>query len=939
MRIKRNHYDDMLVPSFVLCKANGDRLGTIKCTSKKSKIKFNDYNELSFTTYLYNDGVKSDLYDKIAELQYIEVTGVGRYIIGSIQIQSECTEYEYKECIALSEEIILAQKYLEEFVINMGTTESIDNVSLYNLSDPTKSLLHLILEKYPDWKIGHVDNELYTVQRCFEITRQDVYSFLMSDVSQAFQCIFIFDTLNHRINVYKESNVGENTNIFISYDNLLKNTNISSSIDDIKTCLTVLGADDLNLREVNMGYDRIYNIDYFHNLKYMSKDLYDAYEKWKEKWNSNVDVYEGLIVQYQSFYNKIHFIESEKMPSVANSTNWSEYGLNPLKEQLASYEQKQSVMIKAGQGAPGHKDYSTMYLPCYNAIQNIKSQIRQIELEITNLKNQQNLIGEQMEEIISSISMNNNFTKTQLDELSKFIREDELSSSNFVVTDIMTDSERMDMLHEMLKYGREELSKISQPTLQFSCDMINLFSIPEFDKVSDKFETGNYIHISMRDDYVVKARIIEIEINLYDENDFNATFGNIVKSKKNKLFEDVTEALKISSSVATSVSFNSSNWNKANKDTSTINKMLADGLLAAGQILKSVQSDILIDDRGMIISNKNKQDSLYAGDSIFVGGGQILFSDDNLKTIKTALGRIKYTKKGIEYDDFGLLAQFVIAGYIAGSIIEGTEFINGNGTFSVTPEGYLTSKAGNIGGWEITENAIYNNIPFDNKKNSKSTGMGTYGSNWAFWAGNGKYWVNQDGEIHAELGRIGGAEIGSTYLKATNGKWQLDSSGYATLTGAKINGVDIGSTFGGVTYNGNGTYGNFNYGFNAGHGFGVSGGALSDFRNLVVDSIEAKQVLAQYIKAEEVAANYATIDSLNAANAKIDNLSSASINVSRLKAGSVNGYSVSWQKIGYISDMHLEVESKTINGITVNSVSSHGWTRRYLYVMSSDSSS
>ena len=80
MRIKRNHYDDMLVPSFVLCKANGDRLGTIKCTSKKSKIKFNDYNELSFTTYLYNDGVKSDLYDKIAELQYIEVTGVGRYI-------------------------------------------------------------------------------------------------------------------------------------------------------------------------------------------------------------------------------------------------------------------------------------------------------------------------------------------------------------------------------------------------------------------------------------------------------------------------------------------------------------------------------------------------------------------------------------------------------------------------------------------------------------------------------------------------------------------------------------------------------------------------------------------------------------------------------------------------------------------------------------------
>lgn len=920
MRIERNHYDNLSIPPFVLCKMNGDRIGSLKCTSKKITLKFNDYNEISFTTYLYNDNEKNILYNKLKELKCIELPNIGRFIIGSISTKSEGTEFEYKECVALSEEVVLGQKYIEEFVINMGITESIDGVQLYNLSDPSKSLLHLVLEKFPDWTIGHVDNELYTMQRCFEIDRQDVYSFLTEDVSQAFQCIFIFDTLDHKINVYKENGIGEDTNVYVSYNNLLKNTNISSSTDDIKTCLTVTGADDLNIREVNMGYDRIYNLDYFHDPEYMTHELYEAYEKWEKIWNDNVKTYEDLVVQYQDYYKQIHFFESEKMPSSQNSTDWTQYGLNPLKEQLTSYEQKQAVMIKAGQGASTHKDYNSMYLPCYNAIQAIKAQINIVENQITALKEQQSQIGSQMDHIIDSISMKNNFTDEQLNELSSFIREDELSSSNYVVTDIMTDSERMDMLHEMLKYGQEELYKISQPTLQFQCDMANIFAIPEFNDISDKFDVGNYIHICLRDDYIIKARMLTIDINFYDENDFSVTFGNIMKPKKSKIYCDITEALKLAKSTSTSVSFNSSNWNRANKDTSTINKMLADGLLSAGESIKNSKSDVLIDDRGMLISNT--PESAYPNDRIFFGNSQILFSDDNLKTIKTALGRVQYTKKGTTYNDFGLLAQFVIAGYIAGSVIEGTEFINGNGTFSVTPEGYLTSKAGNIAGWEITDNAIYNNIPFDNKKNSKSTGMGTYGSNWAFWAGNGKYSVDQDGNLIATTGKIGGADIGETYLKSTNGKWQLNSDGYASFTGAKINGVDVGSYIGGIKYDSNGTYGNFNYGFDASHGFGVRGGALSDFRNLVVDSIEAKQVLAEYIKASTVAATYATISSLDAANARIDHLSSASINVNRLTAGSVNGHQVDWQLISICYDIDIHSSRYTIEDKSVNVVTS-----------------
>lgn len=973
MRIIRNHYDSLEAPPFILCKASENRVGTIKCTRKNYKKNFNSYDEISFTTYLYHDGIKNNLYDAIAELQYIEVPEMGRFIIGSIATQSEGTEFESKECTALSEEVVLAQKYLEEFVINMGTTESIDGVQFYHLSDPSKSLLHLILEKCPDWEIGHVDTELYTVQRCFEITRQDVYSFLTSDVSQAFQCIFDFDTLNHRINVYQENRVGEDTDIFVSYHNLLKNTNISSSADDIKTCLTVLGADDLNLREVNMGYDKIYNFDYFHDLHYMTKGLYDAYTNWKNKWAENVGAYEELIVQYQDYYRQIHKLESEKMPAVSGSANWSEYGLNPLKEQLASYEQRQAIMIKAGQGTSGHRDYNTLYLPCYNAIQAIKRQISVLESQLSSLKAQQNLIGKQMDEIIESVSMPNNFTKEQLKELSKFIREDELSSSNFVVTDTMTDSERMDMLHEMLTYGQENLFKVSQPVLQFSCDMENLFALPEFHRISETFDVGNYIHICLRDDYIIKARILEIDLNLYDEDDFSVTFGNIAKAKKSKIYEDVTKALELAHSVATSVSFQSSNWNKSNKDTSTINKMLADGLLAAGQGLWTTNSDVQIDDKGILISNT--QNSKYSGDRIFIGGGQLLFSDDNLKTIKTALGRVQYTKKGVTYNDFGLLAQFVIAGYIAGSVIEGdeiiggtitgTDFNNGNGTFHVNSSGHLVASSvdvkgkiqadsGTIGGtngFTIQSGKLYSG----NKSSWNSANAGVYiGTNGISLGQNSPFRVDSSGKLIATSGTIGGwtlssnqlsangIEMNSTgYLRATNGNWRINANGSASFKNVFVSGVQYGSSFGNISYTTNGTYGNFNNGFTAGTSFDVSGGALKNFddlvvRNITAENIKATNVLADYIKASTVEANYATIGSLNAANARIDNLQSSSISVGRLTAGTVNGHSVDWKTISICYDIEVTDAWRTIDGVVTHIIS--GIVPHYyiVYIMCSE---
>lgn len=1025
MKFEHDFYKHLSPPPFILCKANWDRIGVIKCTNKKAVSKYNDLDEITFTTYRYTDGMLDNTYDHISEMKYVLVPDIGRFTISRVQTVSEGMKYEYKECTAVGIQALLAQKNLDTFTINMGTTESIDGVKLFNPLDPTKSLLNLVLEKFPDWSIGHVSAELMTQERSFEVSVKDVYSFLTTDAATAFECVFVFDTLNMSINVYKESEYGKDTNVSVSYNNLLTQTSITSSIDDIKTCLSLTGYDDLNVREVNMGFDKIYNFEYYNSLDFFSKSLYTSYNSWKTKYDSQLPKYNTLLSQYQKYYEDLYYWEHEKMPDDPESTDWGQYGLVPLQEKLSKYELLESTYMKSGWGEISSTYYNSKYLPNHNTIQSIKSQISSVENQITSIKSQQSNVGQQMNSIIKDVSMETNFTSADLTELSKFIREQDLSTQNYVVTDNMTDSERIDMLNDFLSFGQKELAKISQPQLSFSSDMVNLFAIPEFDSVSMDFTPGNYIYVTLRDDYIIKARLLSVSIDFYDTTNFSVTFGNIAKVKGKNLFIDLTESINQTKNIATSVSFNSSYWNKNSKKADDATKILSEGLIAAGAYLKSGDdSELVMDKRGMFI---NTTTGTYAGkDSIFVGGGRILFTDDNWMTVSEAIGRVDIHGQST----FGVLAKAMIAGYISASemeasIIRASEIIstsinNGNGTFSVDKDGhvvgnditvnagyiggengftiqagkmysgkptfgssnagvymgtdgvslgkgntfsvdkdgYLKTVEGEIAGWKITQSSINNGISFTNTKDSNSTGMGTNGSNWAFWAGNGRFSVDQRGYIVAQSGTIGGAEIAQQYLGSSNGNWRINADGTAAFKNVFITGVQGGSNFGGIEWNGSSTYGNLNGGFWAGSSFGLGGGALSNFNDLVAnkvtaDYIDAKvQLSAKLAKIGELIATKASITDLDAAKARIgtlevdvayvgsvaaDNVKSISINagdikaingriknlsVGDLKTGSVNGHDVNWgmttftQGIEYDRTTVLKPNGETVSVIT-----------------------
>lgn len=225
-------------------------------------------------------------------------------------------------------------------------------VTLYNSQKPNLSLLDIVLEKVYGWSIGFIDESLKTMGRTFEISRVSVYDFIVQDICEKFNCFAVFDTINNKINLYSEAlitkHIGDGTtrvfsvpyesissvtidsyrtvaytydtknkyiifdtapedgarieitdgsqaewitDVYVTFDNLAQEVNVSYSADDIKTVLTVKGAGDMDIREVNMGMPYIVDLSYYYSVDWMGKELYNAYTKYLQSYDSDQEKY------------------------------------------------------------------------------------------------------------------------------------------------------------------------------------------------------------------------------------------------------------------------------------------------------------------------------------------------------------------------------------------------------------------------------------------------------------------------------------------------------------------------------------------------------------------------------------------------------------------------------------------------------------------------
>lgn len=119
------------------------------------------------------------------------------------------------------------------------------------------------------WQIGEIDtmpryedssgqklpkpNYLPEESYAFNIDNSDLYSVLTQDISNAFSCIFTFDTVNCKINATYVEHLGKDTNAYVGWRNV-QNTLKATRKDELFTSVTVSGGDGIdNIVLANFG--------------------------------------------------------------------------------------------------------------------------------------------------------------------------------------------------------------------------------------------------------------------------------------------------------------------------------------------------------------------------------------------------------------------------------------------------------------------------------------------------------------------------------------------------------------------------------------------------------------------------------------------------------------------------------------------------------------
>lgn len=446
--------------TLILRKMNGQPMGTILYQSIESITKgIQTISELTFTVNKYY-GVNNEinpLYDELKNERFIDLDDVETYIIKSVKEVNDTS----KTITAYSREKKLCKSKVEFEDICLTLKTRDENISsCYTLDE--------LLYEDTGWRLGYIsDRVLYTSNLTIEDILNNVesdetnitnieklryqesvstnwYDYIMDDISTQFECYPIFDSYNKLINLYDESELGDNLELVLSYDNYLKLNEKTTSTEEIVTRLTLVGNEDLTVVNCNpTGLRYIENFTYYIENEEMSNDLIDALELYdimtKERtirWNELRILKEEKNTVFAEKQKKLLLVYSmiQSLETALNMTTSDSYK-SVLSQQLTEQIDQRTLL---------ERDINILY-----------AEIQTISEEITVLNKlcRKEYATDRNGDLI--------FDSELLDELKEFIYQDTYTNDN-----ITSDT-------DLLKLGLKQLGELSRPTKSWTIDSVN----------------------------------------------------------------------------------------------------------------------------------------------------------------------------------------------------------------------------------------------------------------------------------------------------------------------------------------------------------------------------------------------------------------------------------------------------------------------------------
>lgn len=777
-------YEKFETPQLILCNPNGKELSVISHGLKvATKLRIGGYSELSFEIHKFENNRAIPYYDLLQKLRLVKMEGYGIFVIDTIDEFRD--GFETRKTIGCkSIDALFAAKSL----INVNGT--------YKLFDilGEESIMGLILSKMPDWKIGEFDADLMNTYRTYDISEQNLYDLMMNDLSEDFQCVFTFDTFNKLINIKTTKNQIKKTDIFVSFENLLKDIQITTVTDSIKTSLEVYGADGLSIHEVNPLGSTIYNFDYFKTTEWLSQETIDAIDVWENKISSNQSVFANNLTQIGDLNTVI----------VGRKIKVSE-----LEGDLKALESVLSVQVSQG--------VSTS--ETLNSIELKNIEIKEVKDELLAAEDYIQTLKERNSAIQYDLTLKSNFTESQLSELSSISNTTGGTYINdaFVKTSSMNNAQIQEESQRLYDLALTVLEKESQPRYTFTANIINFLALKWAEKYSNQLELGCEFTVGVDDDTCFYPVLLEYDIEFDDLTKCTMTFSNGLRLTNDQFdFASLFDGLK---STVTSVSTSKGLWEDYIKsgDKDSVFSLKNDALDLATKTIKSTSGQDFIIDQAGIRGRKLLENNTLSPNQLWMANNGIYMTTDNWQSSDLALGEINFN--GIT--KYGLAADILVGNLF---ITEALMIKNESNTVSIDAKGFnatnasitLNSKSGKNqiilnpdDAFRIKSkvNGIYEDrfyVDVDGNLNLKGNLLGATGtfsgklnacelvggsiSGATLDIGNGNFTANTNGDVVARSMTLTGANISDSTvtggsLNIGKGKFLVDSNGNCTLAG------------------------------------------------------------------------------------------------------------------------------------------------------------
>lgn len=339
--------------------------------------------------------------------------------------------------------------------------------------------------------------------------------------------------------------------------------------------------------------------------------------------------------------------------------------------------------------------YTEIYANYYNKLLSCQEHIDATQAVIDEWNNLYEDIASRRNDIQTYLNFEDFIGEELYQEFCAYRREDEYSNSNYI-SDGLNNAEIFEKAEEFFDLAKKEIFKSGERQHSISSNLHNLLAIKEFAPVVDKFELGNWIRIKV-DGQLYRLRLSSYEIAFSSIQNINVGFTDLTKTADG--MNDIKSILSKSQSISSSYGYVSKQASQGEKANSIVANFREEGLNSALYKIKNSDSEeVIYDTHGLLCRSYDDVTESYSDEQLRFVHNVLAFTDDNWKTVRTALGKMTYTLDGIKYEEYGLNSDFVISGkIIAGDIYSGNySSANNKGSHINLNDGTFSMADGNL---------------------------------------------------------------------------------------------------------------------------------------------------------------------------------------------------------------------------------------------------